>query len=76
MEEAVPAGVGTMAAVLGMEREELLKVTEEVSQGGDSVQLANLNCPGQIVISGTKKASKQLENWPRNVELKESFHCK
>ncbi|MGG4041840.1 ACP S-malonyltransferase [Bacillus smithii] len=55
MEEAVPAGVGTMAAVLGMEREELLKVTEEVSQGGDSVQLANLNCPGQIVISGTKK---------------------
>jgi [acyl-carrier-protein] S-malonyltransferase len=55
MEEAHPAGEGTMAAVLGMEREELLKVTEEVSKGGDVVQLANLNCPGQIVISGTKK---------------------
>ncbi|MEB1810051.1 MAG: ACP S-malonyltransferase [Bacillaceae bacterium] len=53
MEEAVPAGEGAMAAILGMDREVLLEITEEVSNNGDAVQLANLNCPGQIVISGT-----------------------
>ncbi|WP_102346976.1 ACP S-malonyltransferase [Bacillus sp. Marseille-P3661] len=55
MEEAVPAGVGTMAAVLGMEETELKEVTDEVTEKGNVVQLANLNCPGQIVISGSKQ---------------------
>ncbi|CCQ21320.1 Malonyl CoA-acyl carrier protein transacylase [Listeria monocytogenes] len=41
-----------MAAVLGVDRETLKTITEEVTEG-DAVQLANLNCPGQIVISGT-----------------------
>lgn len=54
MEQAVPAGEGTMAAVLGMERKHLQEVTEEVTASGETVGLANLNCPGQIVISGTK----------------------
>jgi [acyl-carrier-protein] S-malonyltransferase len=54
MEEAVPAGEGTMAAVLGMDAAALEAVTNEVSAQGDPVQLANLNCPGQIVISGSK----------------------
>lgn len=54
MEEAVPNGEGTMAAVLGMDREKLMDVTETVSAEGHPVQLANLNCPGQIVISGSK----------------------
>ncbi|HJV44127.1 MAG TPA: ACP S-malonyltransferase [Bacillota bacterium] len=53
MEEAVPAGVGTMAAVLGMDREPLGEICNEVTESGDPVQLANLNCPGQIVISGS-----------------------
>lgn len=53
MEEAVPSGEGAMAAILGMEREALEKVAEEISANGDLVQLANLNCPGQIAISGT-----------------------
>lgn len=55
MEEAVPAGVGAMAAVLGMEQEPLESITKEVSADGKIVQIANLNCPGQIVISGTKE---------------------
>jgi [acyl-carrier-protein] S-malonyltransferase len=55
MEEAVPSGEGTMAAVLGMERESLKEVTDRVSEEGETVGLANLNCPGQIVISGTVK---------------------
>ncbi|CAH0346948.1 ACP S-malonyltransferase [Bacillus sp. CECT 9360] len=53
MEEAVPNGQGSMAAILGMERESLIGVTEDVSSGGKPVQLANINCPGQIVISGS-----------------------
>ncbi|MBQ0139257.1 MAG: ACP S-malonyltransferase [Kurthia sp.] len=57
MNEAVPAGQGTMAAVLGLDAEALKAVTDSVtSELGEVVQLANLNCPGQIVISGTVKA--------------------
>lgn len=55
MEEAVPNGEGTMAAILGLDRETLTALTEEVTKGGNVVQLANLNCPGQIVISGSRK---------------------
>lgn len=55
MEEAVPNGEGTMAAVLGMNRDQLASLTEEITGEGFPVQLANLNCPGQIVISGSRK---------------------
>lgn len=55
MNEAVPAGQGAMAAILGMELEALHEVTEKVSAAGEPVQVANVNCPGQIVISGTKE---------------------
>lgn len=55
MEAAVPNREGTMAAVLGLGREELERVTKSISSSGDQVQLANINCPGQIVISGTRK---------------------
>ncbi|MFT8319453.1 MAG: ACP S-malonyltransferase [Bacillus sp. (in: firmicutes)] len=55
MQEAVPSGEGSMAAILGLDRNALTEVTETVTKAGDSVQLANLNCPGQIVISGTAK---------------------
>jgi len=54
MNEAVPAGQGAMAAILGMELDALHAVTEQVTAEGDVVQVANVNCPGQIVISGTK----------------------
>ncbi|MBP2240093.1 [acyl-carrier-protein] S-malonyltransferase [Cytobacillus eiseniae] len=72
MEEAVPSGEGTMAAVLGMDREKLRAVTDEITEQGNSVQLANLNCPGQIVISGSKKgvelaASKAKEEGAKRV---------
>ena len=54
MEEAVPAGEGTMAAIMGMEQDELTKLCAEVTAEGYSVELANINTPNQIVISGTK----------------------
>jgi [acyl-carrier-protein] S-malonyltransferase len=55
MERAVPNGEGSMAAVLGIDRESLAAVTNEVTEAGFPVSLANLNCPGQIVISGSRK---------------------
>lgn len=54
MNEAVPAGQGAMAAILGLAVEPLKEVCDKITSEGDPVQLANLNCPGQIVISGTK----------------------
>ncbi|MGG0657901.1 ACP S-malonyltransferase [Rummeliibacillus pycnus] len=59
MNEAVPAGLGAMAAILGLDRDVLKQVTDEVSATGEVVQLANLNCPGQIVISGTAKGVEE-----------------
>ncbi len=58
MEEAVPAGQGAMAAVLNMERAALQAVCEEVTASGHPVQPANMNCPGQIVISGSAEGVK------------------
>lgn len=52
MEQAVPAGQGSMAAVLGMEAESIEKVIDSI----EGVNIANYNCPGQIVISGKKEA--------------------
>ncbi|MDN5708651.1 MAG: ACP S-malonyltransferase [Planococcus sp. (in: firmicutes)] len=54
MNEAVPAGEGAMAAILGMDTDNLEEVTDDATNSAGVVQLANLNCPGQIVISGTK----------------------
>ena len=52
MQEAVPVGQGAMAAILAMDASAI----EEVISGIDGVQIANYNCPGQIVISGKKEA--------------------
>lgn len=61
MQEAVPAGQGSMAAVLGMDGPSIEKVLE----GREGVWIANYNCPGQIVITGYKtpveETSKALQ---------------
>ena len=64
MQEEVPAGKGTMAAILGMDAAEIDKNIEEF----DKVQVANYNCPGQIVISGETEQVKQAAD-----KLKEPF---
>ena len=55
MQEAVPVGEGAMAAVLGMEREDLERLCEEAA-GEEVLAPANFNSPGQIVISGHTRA--------------------
>ena len=61
MQNAVPGGKGSMAAVLGLTGD----VIENVIEGIDGVSIANYNCPGQIVITGWKesveKASEALK---------------
>lgn len=52
MQEAVPLGQGAMAAVLGMTAEQIDQVVDPI----DGVEVANYNCPGQIVISGKTDA--------------------
>ncbi|MEK4301881.1 ACP S-malonyltransferase [Oceanobacillus sp. FSL W8-0428] len=57
MEQAFPKGQGTMAAVLGLDQD---KVQEALNQVTDEiVDMANLNCPGQIVISGSVSGVEQ-----------------
>jgi len=51
MQEAVPVGIGTMAAILGLEPDLAKEACSEASTCG-IVEVANLNCPGQIVIAG------------------------
>lgn len=51
MQEAVPVGVGAMAAILGVEPDMLAEICAEASQG-EVVSPANFNSPGQIVIAG------------------------
>lgn len=55
MQEAVPQGVGTMAAIIGLDEETIREICNECSDIG-VVEPANLNCPGQIVIAGEVKA--------------------
>lgn len=62
MEQAVPAGEGAMAAVLGLDAKEIeraIKATE--------AEIANYNCPGQIVITGPKAAVEEA-----SLKLKEA----
>ena len=61
MQEAVPLGIGTMAAVLNLDA----AVIEDCLKDIENVWIANYNCPGQIVISGTvaavEKAGEKLK---------------
>lgn len=60
MEQAVPGGRGAMAAVLGADRAALAALCADISAGTGLVEPANLNCPGQIVVSGSKEGVAAL----------------
>ncbi|NAX17431.1 MULTISPECIES: ACP S-malonyltransferase [unclassified Vibrio] len=55
MQEAVPAGVGAMSAIIGLDDELIAKACEEAAQG-EVVSPVNFNSPGQVVIAGNKDA--------------------
>ena len=69
MQEAVPAGTGLMAAILGMERQDVEKTCLEAEKNG-IVAPANYNSPGQIVIAGEKKAVEKAMELARTAGAK------
>lgn len=78
MQEAVPLGIGAMAAVLGAGYEDVKSALKEVRKG--VVEIANWNSQEQIVISGNKEAVDEaisIINPPRSIILPVSapFHC-
>lgn len=73
MEQAVPGGQGAMAAVLGGEREALAGLCADITQGGHLVELANVNCPGQIVVSGSKEGVAQIMERVKEIGAKRAI---
>ena len=66
MQEAVPVGEGSMAAVMGLDSEKIIEICQQVqSEMGAAVQAVNFNCPGQVVIAGAvapvEKACAELK---------------
>ncbi len=82
MQEAVPVGVGAMAALLGLDFEAATAVAEEAAQG-QVCQAANDNDPAQVVVSGHKEAVERAveiakEKGARRAVLlpvSAPFHC-
>lgn len=54
MQEAVPAGTGAMAAILGLDDAQVIEACREAAQGG-VVEAVNFNAPGQVVIAGARE---------------------
>lgn len=82
MQEAVPLGVGGMAAILKLDDITLEEICSEASSEDSVVECANYNCPGQVVISGANEAldkaiSLVKEKGGKAVKLPVSapFHC-
>jgi len=82
MQEAVPVGVGAMAAILGLPLDALATVCQEAAQG-DVVAPANINSPDQVVISGNKAAVERAAELAKQrgakravmLQVSAPFHC-
>lgn len=59
MQEAVPVGVGGMAAIIGLETNQVVESCLEAEESG-IVDAVNLNCPGQTVVAGEIKAVERV----------------
>src|SRR5579871_262480 len=82
MQEAVPVGVGAMAAILGMESQKVEEVCRDAAQG-EVCSPANINSPDQIVISGNtaavergaKLADERGAKRAKLLPVSAPFHC-
>jgi len=82
MQEAVPIGKGTMAAIIGLERDQVIEICREAADEG-VVEAANFNCPGQIVVAGEVKAVNKAVELAKSKGAKKAvmlavsapFHC-
>jgi [acyl-carrier-protein] S-malonyltransferase len=55
MQAACEEQPGTMAAILGLDDDTVVRICQEISAAGNVVVAANFNCPGQLVISGSQR---------------------
>lgn len=60
MAQAFPSGVGSMAAILGLDYDDVAKICEDLSEEGSIIEPANINSPGQVVVSGHKTAVDRI----------------
>lgn len=60
MAQAFPTGVGSMAAVLGLDFDKVDEICKSLSSDDKIIEPANINCPGQIVVSGHKALIDEL----------------
>lgn len=81
MQLAVPFGKGAMIAILGQEIKDIEKILLNI--GVENCQIANDNCPGQIVVSGTLSEINKLIDTLKKLSIKNiklpvsaPFHCK
>lgn len=72
MAEAVPAGLGAMMAIIGLDIDTVRKVCEKASTETEKCSVANDNCPGQIVISGHKSAIEKAEGIAKEMGARKS----
>ena len=73
MQKAVPVGVGAMAAIIGLERDQLVELCKSCSTETESVQIANDNGGGQLVISGHKSAVECASNASKEAGAKRAL---
>ena len=72
MAEAVPAGLGAMMAIIGLDIDTVRKVCEKASTETEKCSVANDNCPGQIVISGHKSAIEKAVDIAKELGARKS----
>jgi len=66
-EEAVPQGVGAMVAVVGLTLEQVNALVLECSNDGEPADVANINAPNQVVVSGHARAVERLMGRAREI---------
>ena len=72
MQSAVPQGVGAMAAILGLEDEQVKAICAEAAQG-EVVEAVNFNSPGQVVIAGNAAAVERAMNAAKEAGAKRAL---
>lgn len=73
MQDAVPAGTGAMAAVLGLSDEQVMAACA-AGAGGEVVEAANFNSPGQVVIAGHRAAVDRALEQAKAIGAKRAVH--
>jgi [acyl-carrier-protein] S-malonyltransferase len=71
MQDAVPDGIGAMAAILGLDDDDVIRLCNQSGQG-EIVSAANFNSPGQVVIAGHRKAVERVVDLARETGAKRS----